>query len=274
MQDKTRLDTFLFEQGKAPSREKARALIQAGLVRVNGQSVDKPATMLKESDQVELQGKEHPFVSRGGLKLAKAFDVFPIDVQDKVCVDIGASTGGFTDCLLQHGAKKVYAIDVGYGQLDWGLRNDERVCSMERQNARYMLPDWFDEKPGFACMDLAFISIRLILKPLYQCLDEEAEVIALIKPQFEAGRENVGKKGVVRDAKVHQEVIEGILAFARENRYGIKGLDFSPITGPQGNIEFLLYLSKTEKSEWDIEEDAEKAENISLLAKNSLTKNA
>lgn len=273
MDQKIRLDTFLVEQNLATSREKARTLIQARLVKVDGIIAEKPAMLVSCDNQVDIQGKDHPFVSRGGLKLEKAFDVFPLEVQDQVCVDVGASTGGFTDCLLQHGAKKVYSIDVGYGQLDWSLRQNPAVVSMERQNARFIQADWFDSNDDitFACMDLAFISIRKILVPLYDCLEENAQVIALIKPQFEAGREHVGKKGVVRDTAVHYDVIMEILCFVRDNHYSIKGLDFSPITGPQGNIEFLLWLSKDEQSAWKKEYDANYAMDIAKIAKESLS---
>lgn len=262
MPEKIRLDIRVHEGGLAPSREKARVLIQAGLVKVNDIIVKKAAQLVSEMDDIRLVGKDHPYVSRGGLKLEKALDAFPISVEGAVCADIGASTGGFTDCLLQHGAKKVYAMDVGFGQLDWSLRNNEYVVVKERCNARYMEPAWFDEPLDFACMDVSFISIKRMLEPLTACLKEHAHIVALIKPQFEAGRENVGKKGVVRDARVHVQVVADILHFVREHGYAVQGLDVSPITGPQGNIEFLLLLETNGQDAWLAEEDKEHAEQV------------
>ncbi len=239
---KQRLDVYLTEQGLAPSREKARAYIMAGQVYVNQQKADKPSEMVTEEDSVELRGAKIPFVSRGGLKLEKALKVFPIDLKDKVCLDIGASTGGFTDCMLKAGASKVYSIDVGYGQLAWSLRSDPRVVSMERTNFRYVeeLPDPI----SFAACDASFISLKLLLPPALNLLEEGGQMVCLIKPQFEAGREKVGKKGVVRDKNVHIEVIETIMDFASDHGFNILGLDYSPIRGPEGNIEYLLYLEK------------------------------
>ncbi len=239
-----RLDVQMLEQGLVPSREKARALIMAGKVTVNGKPADKPGMNIPEQSVVQVAEDPIPFVSRGGLKLQKAVDVFHIDLTDILAADIGASTGGFTDCMLQHGAKKVYAVDVGYGQLDWRLRNDARVVVMERTNARNMLPDWFEEPLGFASIDVSFISLQLILPPLYHCLSVGAQVVALIKPQFEAGRAQVGKNGVVRDKEVHFSVCESILQSAALLGYDINGLSFSPVTGPKGNIEFLALLQK------------------------------
>ncbi len=267
MSAKERLDGALFARGLAQSREQAKKLVMAGTVYVNGQKASKASQMVLPDDALEVRGHALPYVSRGGLKLEKALRVFPIDVNGLVCADVGASTGGFTDCLLQNGARKVYSLDVGYGQLDWKLRNDERVVVMERTNARSMEPAWFDETPQFGCMDVSFISIRLILPALLTVLAPGSNVVALIKPQFEAGRENVGKKGVVRDSAVHAQVIEDMLAFVRETEFGVRGLDFSPITGPEGNIEFLLWLQKGGEHAWDSSEDGLRAKETALLAK-------
>ncbi|MGI6151432.1 MAG: TlyA family RNA methyltransferase [Christensenellales bacterium] len=237
-----RLDAAMVARGLSTGREHAKRSVMSGVVYVNGQKASKASQMVTETDEITVRGGAQPFVSRGGLKLQRAMEVFSIDVAGKICLDIGASTGGFTDCLLSCGAKKVYAIDVGYGQLDWKLRQDERVVVMERTNARNMEPSWFEEAAQFACMDVSFISIRLILPALLSCLQEGAEVVALIKPQFEAGREKVGKKGVVRDPAVHKEVILSIVDFARNGGYSVLGLDHSPIKGPEGNVEFLLHL--------------------------------
>lgn len=238
-----RLDNEMVARGLAPSREKARALIMAGVVTVGGKRADKAGMAIKQESSIELKEDVVPFVSRGGLKLDKAIKVFPISLKDTNCIDIGASTGGFTDCMLQNGASHVTAVDVGYGQLDWSLRNDPRVTVMERCNARFMEPKWFSEPFDFASIDVSFISLRLILPPLRACLKPNGSVVALIKPQFEAGRGDIGKNGVVRDASVHQRVCKDIMGFASSIGYGIMGLSFSPITGPKGNIEFLLYLS-------------------------------
>lgn len=240
-----RIDVVMAERGLVPSREKARALIMAGVVYCGGKKVDKAGTAIAPDAEIEIRDNPLPFVSRGGLKLQKAMQVFPITLEGCYALDIGASTGGFTDCMLQSGARHVCALDVGYGQLAWKLRNDPRVTVMERTNARYMEPAWYQEVPDFASIDVSFISLRLILPPLFQCLAEDGGVVALIKPQFEAGRAEVGKNGVVRDPEVHAAVIERMLTFAVETGYIVKGLDFSPIKGPEGNIEFLLYLKKT-----------------------------
>ena len=239
---KTRLDVYLVEHGLSDSREKAKRLIMAGQVYVNEQKADKAGDTVNETDRVEVRGKKLSYVSRGGLKIEKALQVFPIDLSGKTCLDIGASTGGFTDCMLQNGAAKVYAVDVGYGQLAWSLRNDPRVVSMERTNFRYVeeLPEPID----FASCDASFISLKLLLPPAHNLLKEGGEMVCLIKPQFEAGREKVGKKGVVRDPFVHIEVIETIVEFARTHGFCILGLSYSPIRGPEGNIEYLLYLKK------------------------------
>lgn len=242
---KERLDVAMLERGLAESREKARALIMAGAVTVDGQRADKAGQAVDEATVIEAAGGALPFVSRGGLKLDKALAVFPLSLSDAFCLDIGASTGGFTDCMLQNGARHVVAVDVGYGQLAWKLRNDPRVTVLERTNARHMEPAWFSEPAGFASIDVSFISLRLMLPPLYACLTEGANVVALIKPQFEAGRSEVGKNGVVRDANVHTEVCTRLLSFASEQGYLVRGLSYSPITGPKGNIEFLLWLCKT-----------------------------
>ena len=245
----TRIDVLLFERGLAKSREKARALLMEGVVLVNGEKVDKAGTNVPEDALIEIKEDPVPFVSRGGLKLDKAIKVFPIDLNGCMAADIGASTGGFTDCMLQNGARHVYSVDVGYGQLDWKLRNDERVTVMERSNARYMEPDWYAEPLDFASIDVSFISLDKILPPLHACLKDGGHVVALIKPQFEAGRKDVGKNGVVRDPAVHEKVIRRILELAMEKGYHVRGLEYSPITGPKGNIEFLLYLEKHPEGE-------------------------
>jgi len=240
---KERLDILLVKQGHAPSREKAKAIIMSGIVYVDGQKEDKAgSTFDEDAVKIEVRGATLPFVSRGGLKLDKAFKVFPLDVKDSICLDIGASTGGFTDCMLQNGASKVYAIDVGHGQLDWKLRNDERVICMEKTNFRYVTNEQVEDPIDFAATDVSFISLTKILPPAKALLKKDAYMICLIKPQFEAGKEKVGKKGVVTDHKVHKEVIEKIECFASEIGFLVKGLDFSPIKGPEGNIEYLLWL--------------------------------
>ena len=246
---KERLDKRLIALDPSLSREKAKALIMAGDVYVDGQREDKAGTMVAEDASVEVRAKRIPFVSRGGLKLEKAFETFDISVQDKVCADAGASTGGFTDCMLQHGARKVYALDVGYGQLDWKLRQDERVICMEKTNVRYVTPEAFDEEIGFATADLSFISLRKVLPAMYSWLEEGAQAVVLVKPQFEAGREKVGKKGVVRDPQVHEQVIREVAVGARETGFTVRGLTFSPVRGPEGNIEYLLWLEKADRSE-------------------------
>ncbi|MDO4572155.1 MAG: TlyA family RNA methyltransferase [Clostridia bacterium] len=242
---KTRLDCYLVENGLAGSRERARALIMAGKVRVNGRLADKAGFPVPEGASVSVVGGALPYVSRGGFKLEKALRTFPIDLKGRVAADIGASTGGFTDCMLQNGARRVYAVDVGYGQLDWRLRSDERVVTLERRNARFMEPAWFEDGPfSFASIDVSFISLRLILPPLHACLPEGGEAVALIKPQFEAGRAEVGKRGVVRDPAVHRRVCEESVRFAVETGFSALGLCPSPIKGPEGNIEFLLWIMK------------------------------
>ena len=241
---KIRLDQLVFDLGLTTSRERARTTIMAGQVFVDGQRSDKPGMSVSPDAKIEVRGETLPFVSRGGLKIQKALSEFGYDPAGLICIDCGASTGGFTDCLLQHGAKKVYAVDVGYGQLAWSLRQDERVVSMERTNIRYVTPDQLDERPALAVMDLSFISLRLVLPAVRELLTDGGDVLCLIKPQFEAGREKVGKKGVVRDRNVHLEVLESFLAFAPECGFGVLGLSYSPIRGPEGNIEYLGWLRK------------------------------
>ncbi len=242
---KERLDVLLVKKGLAPSREKAKAVIMAGSVYVDGQKEDKAGSVFdEESAQIEVRGHVLPYVSRGGLKLEKALKVFPITLTDKICMDIGASTGGFTDCMLQNGAAKVYSVDVGYGQLDWKLRQDDRVVCMEKTNFRYMTPEDIPDVLDFASVDVSFISLDKILTPAYALLKEQGEMVALIKPQFEAGREKVGKKGVVRDPKVHEEVISRIVRHADEVSFEVLDLSYSPIRGPEGNIEYLIHLRK------------------------------
>lgn len=242
---KERLDVLLVKKGLAPSREKAKAVIMAGSVYVDGQKEDKAGSVFdEESAQIEVRGHALPYVSRGGLKLEKALKVFPITLTGKICMDIGASTGGFTDCMLQNGAAKVYSVDVGYGQLDWKLRQDDRVVCMEKTNFRYMTPEDIPDVLDFASVDVSFISLDKILTPAYALLKEQGEMVALIKPQFEAGREKVGKKGVVRDPKVHEEVISRIVRHADEVSFEVLDLSYSPIRGPEGNIEYLIHLKK------------------------------
>ena len=247
MSNKTRLDILLTERGLLDSRQKAQATIMSGIVFVNGQRVDKAGTAVANDAQIEIRGATLQYVSRGGLKLEKALQSFPLDLRGKICADIGASTGGFTDCMLQNGAKKVYAVDVGYGQLDWKLRNDARVVCMERTNARYLTHEEIPEELDFASVDVSFISLKLIFPALHGLLREGGEIACLIKPQFEAGREKVGKKGVVRDPAVHLEVLEHFLIHAKENHFTVLGITYSPIRGPEGNIEYLGFLRKSEE---------------------------
>lgn len=246
-QKKQRLDVLLVEKGLAPSREKAKAIIMAGIVYVDGNKEDKAGTTFPETATIEVKGKTLPYVSRGGLKLEKAMQKFPITLSGKVCMDVGSSTGGFTDCMLQNGAVKVYAIDVGHGQLAWKLRNDERVVCMEKTNIRYVVPEDIDELAAFSSIDVSFISLTKVLLPVKKLLTEDGQVVCLIKPQFEAGREKVGKKGVVRDRAVHEEVIRMVMDYAESIDFYPLALDFSPVKGPEGNIEYLLFLSKNKK---------------------------
>ena len=248
MTEKTRLDIALFERGFAESREKAKALIMAGIVYVNNQKSDKAGNTVKPDDIIEVRGETLKYVSRGGLKLEKAMKSFNISLENCICADIGASTGGFTDCMLQNGAVKVYSVDVGYGQLDWKLRSDERVVCMERTNARYLDHEQIPDELDFASIDVSFISLKLILPAVHRVLKAGGHVACLIKPQFEAGREKVGKKGVVRDPAVHLEVLEHFLNHAKESGFTVLDITFSPIRGPEGNIEYLGYL---ESGEWE-----------------------
>ncbi len=240
---KKRLDVLLVDRGLMESRGKAQAIIMAGQVFVGGQRVDKAGTAVAQDAEIEIRGKKLPYVSRGGLKLEKAMDTFGLRVEGKVCMDTGASTGGFTDCMLQRGARKVYAVDVGYGQLDYRLREDPRVVCMERTNARYLTHEQVPDELDFATVDVSFISLRLILPMLRSLLKEGGQAVCLVKPQFEAGKEKVGKKGVVRDPNVHLEVLEQFLLHADQADFSVQGLTFSPIKGPEGNIEYLSYLT-------------------------------
>ncbi len=247
---KERLDNLLVAQGYAPSREKAKAIIMSGIVYVNGQKEDKAGSGFDpQKTRIEVRGSTLKYVSRGGLKLEKACECWQIALEGKICMDIGASTGGFTDCMLQNGAAKVYSVDVGQGQLAWKLRNDPRVVNMEKTNFRYMKREDIGEKLDFASVDVSFISLDKILPPAWDLLKEGAQMVCLIKPQFEAGREKVGKKGVVREASTHREVIARVLEFAVETGFEILHLEFSPIKGPEGNIEYLLHLQKRKTGE-------------------------
>ena len=251
---KERLDVLMVQRNLAESREKAKALIMSGIVYVNGQKEDKAGTSFEETVQIEVRGSTLKYVSRGGLKLEKAMSRFGVQLAGKVCMDVGASTGGFTDCMLQNGAVKVYAVDVGHGQLAWKLRNDDRVICMEKTNIRYVTPEDIGDRIEFASIDVSFISLTKVLGPVKQLLTDEGQVVCLIKPQFEAGREKVGKKGVVREKSVHLEVIEMVSDYARSIGFGILGLEFSPIKGPEGNIEYLLYLQNYPQEEAGQEE--------------------
>ena len=241
---KIRLDQYLCQHGLVQSRERAKALIMAGIVFVNEEKSDKPGNMIDEQAHVEVRGHDIGYVSRGGLKLEKAMQVFPVSPSEKVCMDIGASTGGFTDCMLQNGAKKVYAVDVGYGQLAWKLRCDERVKNMERTNIRHVTPEMLEEPVEFFSVDVSFISLKHIFPVAAAVTTADAQGVCLVKPQFEAGKEKVGKKGVVREAQTHREVLHQAISYALENGFSVLGLDHSPIKGPEGNIEFLMYVKK------------------------------
>ncbi|MBR2869559.1 MAG: TlyA family RNA methyltransferase [Clostridia bacterium] len=249
MSEKIRLDVAVFERGYAETREKAKALIMAGSVYVNGQKALKGGATVKDTDVIEVRGAVNPYVSRGGLKLHKAVSSFGLELKDCICMDIGASTGGFTDCMLQNGASKVYSIDVGYGQLAWKLRCDERVINLERTNFRYVTREQVPDEIDFASVDVSFISLKLILPVMHTLLRDGGRSVCLIKPQFEAGKENIGKKGVVRDKSVHADVIAMITEFAAENGFAVLDVDFSPIKGPEGNIEYLMFIEKREKGE-------------------------
>lgn len=244
--EKERLDVLLVNRGMVESREKAKAVIMTGNVFVNEQREDKAGQKFPVDVYIEIRGKKLKFVSRGGYKLEKALQVFPITLTDLTCMDVGASTGGFTDCMLQNGAQFVYSIDVGTNQLAWTLRQDERVRSMEKTNIRYVTPEDVGELVDFVSIDVAFISLTKVLEPIWHLMKDGAQMVCLIKPQFEAGREKVGKKGVVRDLAVHKEVMEQVISYAKSLGFWIRGLDFSPIRGPEGNIEYLLYIQKME----------------------------
>jgi len=248
---KKRLDILLTERGMADSRHKAQALIMAGQVYVSGQKVDKAGASLDENAKIEVRGQTLAYVSRGGLKLEKAMKTWPIRLEGFICGDIGASTGGFTDCMLQNGAVRVYSVDVGYGQLAWSLRSDERVVCLERTNARYLTHEQVPDELDFASVDVSFISLKLILPALRGLLKENGQVVCLVKPQFEAGKEKVGKKGVVRDPAVHLEVLEHFLEHAKESDFSVKDITFSPIKGPEGNIEYLGWLQAGAGTEYN-----------------------
>ena len=243
---KIRLDQYLVQHGLIQSRERAKAMIMAGVVYVNGQKADKAGDMVKEDAMVEVRGHDIGYVSRGGLKLEKAMQVFPLSPRGKVCMDIGASTGGFTDCMLQNGAAKVYAVDVGYGQLAWSLRTDPRVVNMERTNIRNVTPDQLDDPIAFFSVDVSFISLHHIFPVARAVTTPDAVGVCLVKPQFEAGREKVGKNGVVRDPATHREVLLRAMGYAVDNGFGVRGLDFSPVKGPEGNIEYLMFVEKSD----------------------------
>ena len=243
---KIRLDQYLVQHGLIQSRERAKAMIMAGVVYVNGQKADKAGDMVKEDAVVEVRGHDIGYVSRGGLKLEKAMQVFPLSPRGKVCMDIGASTGGFTYCMLQNGAAKVYAVDVGYGQLAWSLRTDPRVVNMERTNIRSVTPDQLDDPIAFFSVDVSFISLHHIFPVARAVTTPDAVGVCLVKPQFEAGREKVGKNGVVRDPATHREVLLRAMGYAVDNGFGVRGLDFSPVKGPEGNIEYLMFVEKSD----------------------------
>jgi len=265
MGKKERIDVFLVENKYFDSREKAKRAIMAGMIYVDGNIMDKPGSTVAEDSLVEIKGNSLRYVSRGGLKLEKAVEEFSLILEDKVCMDIGASTGGFTDCMLQNGATKVYSVDVGYGQLDWKLRNDCRVVNMERTNIRYVTVGDIEEKLDFVSIDVAFISLRLVLPVAYELMKDDSEIVFLIKPQFEAGREHVKKNGVVKDKEIHIEVVEEILSFASSLGFQYENVSFSPIKGPKGNIEFLGYFKK-------ISSDLKNSLDFSLLAKDIVKK--
>lgn len=244
---KKRLDVELVDRGLVQSRERAKVVIMEGLVYVNGQKSDKAGTPVKEDDRIEVRGETLRYVSRGGKKLEKAMQVFPVVLEGCTCMDIGASTGGFTDCMLQNGAVKVYAVDVGYGQLAWSLRTDERVVNLERTNIRYITEEQVPQPVDFISVDVSFISLTLVLPVAHRLLKDGAQMVCLVKPQFEAGKDKVGKKGVVRDPQIHREVIHKVIDCAAELGFWVRGLDFSPIKGPEGNIEYLLFLQKPQQ---------------------------
>ncbi len=259
---KERLDVLLVQKGFFESREKAKRVIMTGVVFVDGQRVDKAGTQIQEEAEIEVKGSMCPYVSRGGMKLEKAVKAFDINLNRKYCVDMGASTGGFTDCMLQNGAEKVYSIDVGYGQLDWRLRTDERVVNMEKTNIRYLDKTLIEDRIDFVSIDVSFISLTLILPVAYEVLEDGGELVCLVKPQFEAGREQVGKKGIVRDKSVHREVILKVTDFSAGLGFSVCGIDYSPMTGAKGNVEFLVYLRKTGRGGLNEEETIAETERI------------
>lgn len=257
---KQRLDNYLVENGFVETRSKAQSLIMAGEVYIDNQKASKAGEQIKGTEKIEVRSKGLKYVSRGGLKLEKAIKSFPISLSGKICMDIGASTGGFTDCMLQNGAVKVYSIDVGYGQLAWKLRTDERVVNLERTNFRHVTNEQVTDAIDFFSVDVSFISLKLILPPAFDLLKENGSAVCLIKPQFEAGKENVGKKGVVRDINIHKEVISNVLEFTKETGFKVRGLDYSPIKGPEGNIEYLMYITKSgDNADINIDEVVEKS---------------
>ncbi len=264
---KIRLDQYIFQEGYAPSRQRAQALIMSGIVFVNNQKADKAGEMIKDTDIVEVRGSDLKYVSRGGLKLEKAMEMYGFSLENKVCMDIGASTGGFTDCMLQNGASKVYAVDVGYGQLAWKLRTDERVVNMEKTNIRNVTLDMLAEPIDFFSVDVSFISLKHIFPVAFAVSQPDVTGVCLVKPQFEAGKEKVGKKGVVRDSRVHKEVIENVIGYANASGFFVHQLTFSPIKGPEGNIEFLIVISKDNKEPVVSQEDID---NIVSRAKEHL----
>lgn len=247
---KERLDVLLVNRGLAASREKAKAIIMSGSVYVDGQKEDKAGQTFPEEANIEVRGSTLKYVSRGGLKLEKAMECFDVSLSGKICMDVGSSTGGFTDCMLQNGAVKVYAVDVGHGQLDWKLRNDQRVICMEKTNIRYVKPEDIEDRIQFSSIDVSFISLTKVLGPVKELLTDDGEIVCLIKPQFEAGREKVGKHGVVRDASVHKEVIDMVMNYAVSINFEVLNLEFSPVKGPEGNIEYLLHLLKHQSKEY------------------------
>ena len=244
MSNKERLDVLLVEKNFFESRERAKRIIMEGKILVDEKKIDKPGSLVNRESKIRLIGDDIPFVSRGGLKLLKAIAEFNLNLNEKICADIGASTGGFTDCMLQHGAKKIYSIDVGYGQLAWKLRNDSRVINMERTNIRNVTHDMIEDEIDFITIDVSFISLEKVLSVAYELLRVEGEIVALIKPQFEAGREHIGKKGVVRDKTIHFDIIKKIISIAQNLKFKIKNISYSPIKGPEGNIEYLIHLNK------------------------------
>ena len=263
---KERLDILLVNKGLASSREKAKAIIMSGIVYVDGEKEDKAGQTFPENAVIEVRGNTLKYVSRGGLKLEKAMNEFDLKLDGNICMDVGSSTGGFTDCMLQNGAVKVYSVDVGHGQLDWKLRNDERVVCMEKTNIRYVTPDEIDANIDFFSIDVSFISLTKVLLPVKELLTDKGRIVCLIKPQFEAGREKVGKKGVVRDKKVHEEVIEMVTEYAKSIELYPINLDFSPVKGPEGNIEYLLYLTKDSN---DVLLDGRNVIDINRVVENS-----